>query len=76
MEKTKGNLVDVSRLYTLRRYAEMFGVNYSTLYLRYLGTLSGKNKNPLNLVEVSGNSHIYVTIEEEKELLKNKGEKK
>lgn len=68
--------VDVSRLYSMTDYSEKFNVNYHAVYQRLNSTLLGKARNPFVLVPIGGTDFIYVTEEEEKELLKKKGGKK
>lgn len=68
MEK-QTNLVDVSRLYTIRAYSETFGVPYNTVYSRCNMI---KSKNKIEITNINGAELIYVTEEQEKELLKNK----
>lgn len=75
MENDKPNLVDVSRLYTLSKYSEVFGIPYATVYSKFNTSLSGRARNPLEIVKVSGTEMIFVSLEEEKRL-KNKMKKK
>lgn len=75
MSKINLNSVDVTRLHTLRSYSEKFGISYHTVYAKYNTSASGRARKPFTLVNISGNDHIYVTVEEEKELLKKKGGK-
>lgn len=78
MSELKKNLVDVSRLYTLKKYAEIFQVSYNSVYGRYLNSLVGKSRNPFHLITVNGCDLIFVSEENEKELLskiKPKGKK-
>lgn len=68
MSNLKSNVVDVSRLYTLRSYSETFEVPYATLYGRYVNSLCGKTKNPLHIITVNGVDLIFVSEKDEKEL--------
>lgn len=69
METTKNNLVDISRLYSLRGYSKKFNVPYATIYGNLTKTLSGRARNPLKFLQISGVDFVYVSSEQEKELL-------
>lgn len=76
MAKQNQELVDVTRLYSLRYYSEVFGIPYGTVYSKYNTTVSGRAREPFTLIHVSGTDMIYVSPEEEKKLLgKTKGGK-
>lgn len=68
MSELKKNLVDVSRLYTLKKYSETFNIPYHTVYCRYNTSSSGRSRNPFHLVNVSGVDMIFVSEKDEKEL--------
>lgn len=70
MAENKQNLVDVSRLYTLRTYAEKFGMSYNTVYGRFMSSLNGRAREPFKHVVIAGVDFIEVTEDQEKELLK------
>ena len=76
MENQKEHLVDITRLYTLRRYSETFGISYNTLYNNYLRNLTGRSKMVLNTIKVSGVDMIYVSKEDEELLLEQNRLKK
>lgn len=76
MKKREENLMDVSRLYTLKDFAKTFGHSYGTVYSKYNSTLAGIAKNGFDLRDISDQKMIYVSPEFEKELLsKKKGRK-
>lgn len=76
MENQETNLVDVTRLYTLRHYSETFKIPYGTVYSKFNTSSSGRSKDPFTLVYISGTYMIYVSQEEENLLrAKMKGSK-
>lgn len=68
MQKENTNLVDVSRLYTLRSFSEKFKIPYGTVYGKYNTSASGRARKPYDIRNVSGIDMIYVSPEFEKEL--------
>lgn len=68
MTKLKSNLVDVSRLYTLKAVAEATGNRYTTMYKYYVQTQGGIARKPFDIVEVNGAELIYMSPEKEKDL--------
>lgn len=70
MEKTKSELVDVSRLHTLKGYAKRFGIPYNSVYSRHMRSLLNRGKEQYDCVTIDGVSFIRVSEEQEKELLK------
>lgn len=62
---------DISRIYSVRRYAEEFNISHNIVYYQVTKTLTGRTKNPLDLIIISGMDFIYIT-DEEFEQVKNK----
>lgn len=67
MAKENKNLMDVTRLFTLKAYSKKFNIPYATLYSR---CNMPKSRSRVETIQVNGTDLIYVSPEEEKELLR------